>query len=85
MKKNQNGWIIDTTPYHIINNSPLDVDDENYVNSLKNNKHTFNIAKYYKQAFINIPRLKKYDVIIWIDGTIEIKNKIFFMCQIYEL
>jgi hypothetical protein len=65
-----NGWQVDTNPYHILNKSPLDNDD--YINSISNNKHTFNIAKYYKQAFQNIPRLKNYDVIIWLDGTIEI-------------
>jgi hypothetical protein len=65
-----NGWIIDTTPYHILNASPID--NGNYINSIKNNNHTFNVAKYYKQAFQNIPRLKNYDVIIWLDGTIEI-------------
>ena len=42
-----NGWIIDVTPYHLINKSKLDKD--NWLNSLCNNKHTFNIAKYYKQ------------------------------------
>jgi hypothetical protein len=67
-----NGWIIDTNPYHIINKSPIDTDQ--YINSLNNNKNTFNIAKYYKQAFINIPRLAKYDVIVWLDGTIKIIN-----------
>lgn len=65
-----NGWIIDTTPYHLINKSILD--DDIYVNSLCNNKHTFNVAKYYKQAFSNIPILEKYDIIVWLDGTIEI-------------
>jgi hypothetical protein len=30
------------------------------------------VAKYYKQAFRNIPILKKYDVIVWLDGTVEI-------------
>jgi hypothetical protein len=65
-----NGWIIDNTPYHIINRCKFD--NGNYINSINKNKHTFNIAKYYKQAFQNIPRLKKYDVIIWLDGTIEI-------------
>jgi len=67
-----NGWIIDTTPYHLENKSPIDTD--NYVNSFSNNKHSFNKAKYYKQAFQNIPRLKQYDVIIWLDGTLEITN-----------
>lgn len=65
-----NGWIIDTTPYHITHKSPLDSD--NYVNSLCNNKHTFSISKYYKSAFQNIPRLKDYDIVVWMDGTLEI-------------
>jgi hypothetical protein len=65
-----NGWIIDNTPYHIINKCKFD--NGTYVNSIGKNNHTFNIAKYYKQSFQNIPRLKDYDVIIWLDGTIEI-------------
>jgi hypothetical protein len=69
----KNGWEIDTTPYHLINKSPLD--DDSHLNSMSNNKHTFNIAKYYKQQFQNIPRLKDYDVIVWMDGTLEITNE----------
>ena len=65
-----NGWIIDTTPYHLNNKSEMD--DNTFTNSLLNNKHTFNVAKYYKQAFQNIPRLKDYDIIVWLDGTIQI-------------
>ena len=67
-----NGWIIDTTPYHKTHPSP--VDQKTYVNSLHNNTHTFNIAKYYKQNFYHIPRLQQYEVIIWVDGTIEITH-----------
>lgn len=67
-----NGWDIDTTPYHITHPSRLD--DGTGINSLKNNTHTFNIAKYYKQAFYNIPRLSEYDIIVWLDGTIQITN-----------
>ena len=67
-----NGWIIDTTPYHITIPSPLDTGK--YINSLSNNKHTLNIGKYYKQAFKNIPHLRKYDVIVWLDGSIRITN-----------
>ena len=67
-----NGWIIDTTPYHLENPNPFD--DHTYVNSLCNNQHTFNIAKYYKQSFQYIPRLRAYDVVIWIDATVEIHN-----------
>ena len=65
-----NGWIIDTTPYHITH--PSTVDNNQYINSLCNNKHTFNIAKYYKQSFQHIPRLRQYDVIVWMDGSVEI-------------
>jgi hypothetical protein len=80
-----NGWTIDTTPYHIINPSPLD--NNTYINSISNNKHTFNIAKYYKQAFQNIPRLKKYDVIVWLDGTIQITTENvseYILSKIYD-
>jgi hypothetical protein len=67
-----NGWIIDTTPYHVL--FPNSIDSGDYINSPRNNKHTFNISKYYKQSFHCIPRLREYDVVIWIDGTIEITN-----------
>jgi hypothetical protein len=80
-----NGWKIDTTPYHLINKSKLDNDE--YVNSISNNKHTFNIAKYYKQSFQSIPILEKYDVIVWLDGTIEIiydKTSEYILENIYE-
>lgn len=80
-----NGWIIDTTPYHIINKSIFD--DDSYTNSFCNNKHTFNIAKYYKQSFKSIPILKKYDVIVWLDGTIEIiydKVSEYILNNIYQ-
>jgi len=70
--KTSSNWIIDTTPYHLLNKSSID--DTSFINSLENNSHTFNIAKYYKQAFTNIPILKKYDCVVWIDGTININN-----------
>ena len=68
-----NGWTIDTNPYHLTHKSKLD--DNSKLNSLENNKHTFNIAKYYKQNFYNIPILEKYDCVVWLDGTIEITNE----------
>jgi hypothetical protein len=80
-----NGWIIDTTPYHLVNKNNLD--DDTFINSLCNNKHTFNISKYYKQSFSNIPILKKYDVIVWLDGTIEIiyeKTSEYILSNIYK-
>jgi len=80
-----NGWFIDTKPYHYDNKSELD--DDTQVNSLVNNKNTFNICKYYKQSFQRIPRLKDYDVIVWLDGTIEIiyeKTSEYILNHIYE-
>jgi hypothetical protein len=67
-----NGWTIDTTPYHETHRAPEDTGD--HLNSLENTRHTFILAKYYKQAFQNIPRLKDYDVVVWVDGTIKIHN-----------
>ncbi len=80
-----NGWIIDTTPYHLTHRSPLD--QEQLINSISKNKHTFNIAKYYKQSFNCIPILDKYDVVVWLDGTIElIYDRIseYLLRNIYE-
>jgi hypothetical protein len=80
-----NGWLIDTIPYHLLYKSKLD--NDNYINSIKNNKHTFNIAKYYKQQFKNIPILQDYDVIVWVDGTIEIiyeKTSEYILKTIYS-
>jgi len=80
-----NGWLIDTTPYHLINKSKID--NDTFTNSLCNNKHSFNIAKYYKQAFTNIPILQKYDVVVWLDGTIEIiynKTSEYILNNIYK-
>lgn len=76
-----NGWLIDTTPYYRTHPSELDtgyfINSIDKVDELKmySNSHTFNLAKYYKQAWYNIPRLKDYDVVIWIDGSIEITSE----------
>lgn len=35
---------------------------------------TFTMAKYYKCFWSQIPALREYDVVVWIDGTIEIKQ-----------
>lgn len=69
-----NNWTIDTTPYHLVNPSPLDTGDMYcQVNSFANNHHPSIIPKYYKAAYKNIPRLKEYDIIIWMDGSLQIK------------
>jgi len=77
-----NGWTIDTTPYFDL--YPSEVDTGYYINSItkkppltefwKGNRHSFNLAKYYKQSWHNIPRLQEYDLVIWIDGSIEITS-----------
>jgi hypothetical protein len=67
-----NGWILDRTPYHEL--IPLPYDTPNKVNSFSRNSHPFNFCKFYKTAFHLIPRLQKYDLIIWIDGTVVITN-----------
>lgn len=70
--QNTGNWIMDYTPYHFTNIPK--VDNGEYKNSIKNNNHTFNLAKYYKEQFYNIPRLAEYDFITWLDGTIELIN-----------
>ena len=82
---NNNEWLIDTTPYHLMNTS--EIDNNTFTNSLCVNKHSFNIAKYYKQSFTRIPILEKYDVIVWLDGTIEIiydKTSEYILNNIYR-
>lgn len=69
---NASGWIVDATPYHITHQSSMYHSEKH--NSFENNQHTFNLAKYYKQSFHNIPRLANYDIVIWLDGTIEITS-----------
>jgi hypothetical protein len=63
------------------------MDDGAFVNSINNNKHTCNIAKYYKQSCRFIPALKNYDVVVWIDGTIEIiceRTSEYILNRIYD-
>jgi hypothetical protein len=43
-------------------------------NSIENNKHSFNIAKYYKCMFWTFPELNEFDVVVWLDGSIQITN-----------
>jgi hypothetical protein len=70
-----NNWIIDMNPYHYTHPSPIDQgSDAAQVNSLTRNKHTFNIAKYYKEQWHLIPRLAAYDYVVWLDGTMQISN-----------
>lgn len=80
-----NGWIIDTTPYHYMYKP--DFDSRQHNNSLYNNTHTFNLAKFYKQCFYLIPRLQQYDVVVWLDGTVQLTCTIvseYILSRIYK-
>jgi hypothetical protein len=48
--------------------------DPSKVNSLVNNQHAFNRAKFIKVNLHRLPELKKYDVIVWLDGTVKITD-----------
>ena len=38
-------------------------------------QYYYNIVKFYKMNFYLFPRMKQYDYIVWLDGTIEIHNE----------
>jgi hypothetical protein len=44
------------------------------INSFDNNQHTFNIAKYYKCQAYKCPELEDADIIVWLDGSVQITN-----------
>lgn len=46
-----------------------------YINSLKTNTHKFNQAKWFKMNLHRLPELQVYDVVTWLDGTVEITNE----------
>jgi hypothetical protein len=69
---NANGWIIDRTPYHQLISLPYDSPD--LLNSLTKNLHPMNVAKFYKAAFYLIPRLQRYEFIVWLDGNVVVSN-----------
>ena len=49
--------------------------DPHLVNSLANNQHSFNRAKFVKLNLHRLPELiDKYDVVVWLDGSVEITN-----------
>jgi len=65
-----NGWEVDASPYHLSHPSPLDTGE--FVNSISKNNHSYNLIRYYKQAFRNIPRMQGYDIVVWVDGSLEL-------------
>jgi hypothetical protein len=71
MKSNQ--WNIITEPYHL---KTQKYDCKNWYDNIKDDK-TYNMmcAKYYKIKYHEIDILQKYDYIIWIDGSILLREK----------
>ena len=69
---NNGKW--DIIDINLINTSST-IDNGNYINSQCNNNHSFNKAKFFKEQFNRIPFLQNFDIIIWLDGTIEIINQ----------
>jgi cephalosporin hydroxylase len=65
-----NGWELDYVPYHKMLRPAA------WEPTLYNaqNKHTFCVAKFYKQSFYLIPRLAQYDIVVWVDGSLELLN-----------
>lgn len=45
-----------------------------YNNSLSNNTHTFNRAKFFKLNLHRLPELAQYDIVVWLDGTVEVTS-----------
>lgn len=53
---------------------PHDEYRRKHAETFRGNTHPFALAKYYKQSWHCIPRLKDYECVIWVDGTIEVKS-----------
>ena len=72
---NRGNWSVVTTPFHVI--YPSNLDNGQFHNSLVNgiNNSSFNVAKYYKQQWHLIPLLTRYEMVVWLDGSIEITNE----------
>lgn len=70
-------WILtDVTQYYkgFPNHSFENDDEKTFVNSPTRNTHTFNMAKIVKLNLHRLPELKKYDIVIWCDATLEITD-----------
>jgi O-antigen biosynthesis protein len=66
---NSTGWEV-----YVVEPLQLDILKLEGINSLSNNQHPFNKAKFFKQQFHRLKMLKEYRYIIWMDATIKITN-----------
>jgi hypothetical protein len=81
---NHGNWTLDTTPYHKVIPSPLDTG--NLTNSLSRNRHPYMLSKYYKMQFHLIPRLRPYDIVVWIDldKTMQDADCLEYLVEIFR-
>jgi hypothetical protein len=82
LKLKSDSWLVDHFPYHLF--ELYHEFHDNLIherNSFHHNLHPINIGKFYKMKFHEIPFLTQdnYDLIIWVDGTIQITSP--FMSQ----
>lgn len=66
-----NGWTLLDAQDYALGIDELDR-NPNERNSLTNNPHSFNRAKFVKLNLHRIPELSGYDVVVWLDGSIEL-------------
>jgi hypothetical protein len=82
LKLTSDSWLVDHFPYHLF--ELFHEFHDNLIherNSFHHNLHPINIGKFYKTKFHEIPFLTQdnYDLIVWVDGTIQITSP--FMSQ----
>lgn len=68
-------WIVDNYAYHadpVYQQAAGDHGDR--LNSFVHNNHSFMVAKFYKMNFHLFPNIQKYDIAIWIDGSLALRN-----------
>lgn len=66
---NSTGWEV-----YVVDPLQLDILKFEGINSLSNNQHPFNKAKFFKQQFHRLEMFKEYRYIVWTDATIQITN-----------
>jgi hypothetical protein len=83
--RNMGRWVFDYTQYHL--GIPSPIDNVTFVNSLSQNRHPYMVYKYYKMQFHRIPRLRQYEMILWIDldKTFEDPDCLERLMEIFRL
>lgn len=70
-------WQVDSRPYHLEPELRAGFDQGQWVNSFENDRHPHNLAKFYKQQFFRIPRMKSFSTVIWLDSSFEVNSTNF--------